>query len=46
MVAIKKYRYRPVYKKFVGLRCNIQNKKKVFKFKRKKYVNVNVKHAK
>ena len=40
MVAIKKYRYRPVYKKFVGLRCNIQNKKKVFKFKRKKWSNL------
>lgn len=37
MITIKKYRHRPVYKKFVNLRCNVQNKQKIFKFKRKKW---------
>ena len=36
MIITKKYRHRPVYKKFVNLRNNIQNRQKLIKFKKKK----------
>ena len=36
----KKYRYRPIYKKFVNLKVNIQNKKKVLNFKKHKWKNL------
>ena len=36
MIATKKYRHRPVYKKFINLRDNVQNRQKVLKFKKKK----------
>jgi ribosomal protein S4 len=40
MITTKKYRHRPVYKKFVNLRDNVQNRQKVFKFKKKKWQNL------
>ena len=35
MIFIKKYRHKPVYKKFVNLKNNVQNKQKLLKFKKK-----------
>jgi ribosomal protein S4 len=40
MIITKKYRHRPVYKKFVNLRNNIQNRQKLIKFKKKKWENL------
>jgi small subunit ribosomal protein S4 len=37
MISKKKYRYKPVYKKFVSLRKNIQNRSKILKFKKRKW---------
>lgn len=34
---MKKRRYKPLYKKFLNLRKNIQNKRKVFKFRKQKW---------
>lgn len=34
----KKRRYKPFYKQFLRLRINIQNRRKLFKFKKKKWV--------
>ena len=36
----KKYRHRPIYKKFVNLKVNIQNKKKVLNFEKHKWKNL------
>ena len=36
MIITKKYRHRPVYKKFINLKTNVQNRQKLFKFKKKK----------
>ena len=38
---MKKKRYKPFYKNFLKLRENIQNRPKVFKFKKKNGVNSN-----
>ena len=40
MINTKKYRYKPVYKKFINLKTNVQNSQKLFKFKKKKWVNL------
>lgn len=40
MIVIKKSRYRPIYKKFLNLKSNVQNKQKIFKFKKKKWKNL------
>lgn len=40
MIGVKKYRYKPVYKKLVNLRVNVQNRKKVLKFKKQKWKNL------
>ena len=40
MVFIKKYRHKPVYKKFVNLKSNVQNKQKLYKFKKNKWKNL------
>lgn len=40
MIFIKKYRYKPVYKKFVNLKSNVQNKQKLYKFKKSKWKNL------
>ena len=40
MIATKKYRYRPVYKKFINLKNNVQNRQKLLKFKKKKWKNL------
>ena len=40
MVFIKKYRYKPVYKKFANLKSNIQNRQKLLKFKKNKWKNL------
>lgn len=37
MINKKKYRNKPLYKKFNGLRVNIQNRQKLLKFKKKKW---------
>ena len=37
MIFTKKYRHKPVYKKFVKLNENVQNKQKLFKFKKVKW---------
>lgn len=37
---IKKNRYKPLYKKFALLRQNVQNRNKIYKFKRKKWQNL------
>jgi len=34
---VAKHRYKPVYKKFLQLRVNVQNRKKIFKFKKQKW---------
>ena len=41
MIYIKKYRHKPVYKKFVNLKTNVQNKQKLLSFKKKKWSNLN-----
>lgn len=40
MITTKKYRHRPVYKKFLNLRNNVQNRKKLLQFKKKKWKNL------
>ena len=40
MVSIKKYRHKPVYKKFVNLKVNVQNRQKLLKFKKQKWKNL------
>lgn len=40
MIGVKKYRYKPVYKKFTILRNNVQNRQKLLKFKRQKWKNL------
>lgn len=40
MIVTKKYRYRPVYKKFINLKNNVQNRQKLLKFKKKKWKNL------
>ena len=40
MIYIKKYRHKPIYKKFVGLKKNVQNRQKVVKFKKRKWINL------
>lgn len=37
MIGVKKYRYKPVYKKFVNLKTNVQNRKKILKFSKQKW---------
>jgi len=37
MINKKKYRYKPIYKKFVPLKKNVQNRAKVLKFKKRKW---------
>lgn len=37
MTIIKKYRYKPVYKKFVTLKKNVQNRAKLLRFKKRKW---------
>ena len=37
MIGTKKFKYRPIYKKFLNLKTNVQNKQKIFKFKKKKW---------
>ena len=40
MVFTKKYRHKPIYKKFVNLKSNVQNRQKLFKFKKNKWKNL------
>ena len=40
MIATTKYRHRPVYKKFINLKNNVQNRQKLLKFKKKKWKNL------
>ena len=40
MIITKKYRHRPVYKKFINLKSNVQNRQKLYKFKKKKWKNL------
>ena len=37
MIGTKKSKYRPIYKKFLNLKINVQKKQKIFKFKKKKW---------
>jgi ribosomal protein S4 len=37
MINTKKYRHKPVYKKFVQLKKNVQNRSKLLKFKKRKW---------
>ena len=37
MITKKKYRYKPIYKKFVSLKKNIQNRPKILNFKKRKW---------
>lgn len=37
MITKKKYRYKPIYKKFVPLKKNVQNRLKLLKFKKRKW---------
>lgn len=37
MIHKKKYRYKPVYKKFVALKKNVQNRSKLLNFKKRKW---------
>ena len=37
MLLLKKKRYKPFYKQFLRLRINIQNRRKIFRFKKKKW---------
>ena len=37
MLLLKKKRYKPFYKQFLRLRINIQNREKVFRFRKKKW---------
>ena len=39
MFTIKKYRHKPVYKKFANLKIDINNRQKIFKFKKTKWKN-------
>lgn len=38
MIFNRKTRFKPLYKKFISLHENVQNRKKIFKFKKKKWV--------
>ena len=40
MSSVKKYRYKPVYKKIANLKNNVQNQKKVLRFKKQKWKNL------
>ena len=40
MINTKKYRHKPVYKKFINLKNNVQNRQKLLKFKKKKWKNL------
>ena len=40
MIRVKKYRYKPIYKKFVYLKSNVQNRKKILNFKKQKWKNL------
>lgn len=40
MSSVKKYRYKPIYKKFVSLKKNVQNRKKVIRFNKQKWKNL------
>lgn len=40
MISVKKYRHKPIYKKFVNLKKNVQNRKKVLKFTKQKWKNL------
>ena len=40
MIGVKKYRYKPVYKKLASLNSNVQNKTKLFNFKKQKWKNI------
>jgi len=35
MIATKKYRHKPIYKQFLNLKNNVQNRKKLLKLKKK-----------
>ena len=37
MIFIKKRRHKPLYKKFLNLRKNVQNRRKLLKFKKRKW---------
>lgn len=37
MIGVKKYRYKPVYKKFKNLKINVQNRKKLLRFEKQKW---------
>ena len=41
MIYIKKYRYKPLYKKLLKLRKNVQNRKKLLNFKKQKWEKFN-----
>lgn len=45
MIFIKKQRHKPLYKKFIYLRKNVQNRHKILKFKKRKW-NMFIKHWK
>ena len=40
MIYIKKYRHKPIYKKFINLKKNIQNRQKLLKFRKRKWNNI------
>jgi ribosomal protein S4 len=40
MIATKKYRHKPIYKQFLNLKNNVQNRKKLLKLKKKKWQNL------
>ena len=40
MLTTKKRRYKPLYKKFLNLRQNVQNRSRIFKFKKRKWKNL------
>ena len=41
MIYIKKYRYKPLYKKLLNLKKNVQNRKKLLNFKKQKWERFN-----
>lgn len=40
MLITKKRRYKPLYKKFLNLKQNVQNRPRIFKFKKRKWKNL------
>lgn len=40
MIGVKKYRNKPLYKKFANLKIHFQNRKKLIRFKKQKWKNV------